>query len=155
MLLLFTSDGELFDRATHTVKRAFDAPIMLMTPIDTWRQWLKPCIDLDVREIGRGISFCDHAVAEDQMLVIPNTQTDPHFSDSPLMIDAPHIRFYTGRSVRNLTDYLAGTLCVIDQKPRPFEQAERRLLDDLTGWIKSGFRERGPSKAWRFTLTKL
>lgn len=155
MLLLSTPDEELFDRVTRTTKRVFDAPVVLVSLIDAQRQWFKSCIGLNVRETSRDISFCGHAVAEDQMLVIPDTMADPRFADNPLVTGAPHIRFYAGRPVRNLAGYAVGTLCVIDQKPRAFDRAERELLDDLASWVESGFRERELSETQRSILTEL
>ena len=155
MLLLSTPDEELFDRVTRTTKRVFEAPIVLVSLIDAQRQWFKSCIGLSVRETPRDISFCGHAVAEDQMLVIPDAMADPRFADNPLVIGAPHIRFYAGRPVRNLAGYAVGTLCVIDQKPREFDQAEQELLDDLASWVESGFRERELSETQRSILTEL
>lgn len=155
MLLLSTPDEELFDRVTRTTKRVFEAPIVLVSLIDAQRQWFKSCIGLNVRETSRDISFCGHAVAEDQMLVIPDTMADPRFADNPLVTGAPHIRFYAGRPVRNLAGYAVGTLCVIDQKPRAFDQAEQELLNDLASWVESGFRERELSETQRSILTEL
>ena len=155
MLLLSTPDEELFDRVTRTTKRVFEAPIVLVSLIDAQRQWFKSCIGLSVRETSRDISFCGHAVAEDQMLVIPDTMADPRFADNPLVTGAPHIRFYAGRPVRNLAGYAVGTLCVIDQKPRAFDQAEQELLNDLASWVESGFRERELSETQRSILTEL
>lgn len=155
MLLLSTPDEELFDRVTRTTKRVFDVPIVLVSLIDAQRQWFKSCIGLGARETPRDISFCGHAVAEEQMLVIPDTAADPRFADNPLVTGAPHIRFYAGRPVKNLAGYAVGTLCVIDQKPRVFDQAERDQLDDLASWVESGFRERELSEAQRSTLTEL
>ena len=155
MLLLSTPDEELFDRVTRTTKRVFEAPIVLVSLIDAQRQWFKSCIGLSVRETPRDISFCGHAVAEDQMLVIPDTMADPRFADNPLVTGAPHIRFYAGRPLRNLAGYAVGTLCVIDQKPRAFDQAEQELLDDLASWVESGFRERELSETQRSILTEL
>ncbi|WP_112188326.1 sensor domain-containing diguanylate cyclase [Ralstonia sp. GX3-BWBA] len=155
MLLLSTPDEELFDRVTRTTKRVFDAPTVLVSLIDAQRQWFKSCIGLSVRETPRDISFCGHAVAEDQMLVIPDTMADPRFADNPLVTGAPHIRFYAGRPVRNLAGYAVGTLCVIDQKPRAFGHAEQELLNDLASWVESGFRERELSETQRSILTEL
>ncbi|GCB02859.1 sensor domain-containing diguanylate cyclase [Ralstonia sp. SET104] len=155
MLLLSTPDEELFDRVTRTTKRVFDAPIVLVSLIDAQRQWFKSCVGLGARETPRDISFCGHAVAADQMLVIPDTMADPRFADNPLVTGAPHIRFYAGRPVKNLAGYAVGTLCVIDQKPRAFDQTERKLLDDLASWVESGFRERELSETQRSILTEL
>lgn len=155
MLLLSTPDEELFDRVTRTTKRVFDAPIVMVSLIDAQRQWMKSCIGLNMRETPRDISFCGHAVADDQMLVIPDAAADPRFADNPLVTGAPHIRFYAGRPVRNLAGYAVGTLCVVDHKPRAFGASEQELLDDLASWVESGFRERELSETQRSILTEL
>ena len=48
--ILDTPPEERFDRLTRVAAALFDAPISLVTLIDSERQWFKSCIGLDKRE---------------------------------------------------------------------------------------------------------
>jgi len=122
---------ERFDRLTRLAKRLFGVPIALVSLIDTNRQWFKSCDGLSVSETSRDISFCGHAILSDDILLIPDTLLDERFSDNPLVVNDPHIRFYAGCPLRAPNGSRLGTLCLIDRQPRTFGADELEPLRDL------------------------
>src|SRR5215203_33128 len=90
--LLDTPAEERFERITRTALRVFDVPIALVSLIDADRQWIKSCQGFALVETSRSISFCGHAILQDQALVIGDTWLDPRFVDNPLVTGEPHIR---------------------------------------------------------------
>jgi len=137
------------DRVTHAARRIFGTPVALISVVDSDRLWFKSCIGINVRETPRDISFCGHAILEDQPLVIEDTLLDPRFADNPLVIAEPRIRFYAGRPLRNEENFTLGALCVIDYEPRIMSEDERRLLDDLGRWAEAIFSSTQLSQAQR------
>jgi len=133
--LLDTPAEERFDRITRMASRIFNVPIALVSLVDTNRQWFKSCIGLPVRETSRDISFCGHAILDDEVFVIPDASLDNRFADNPLVTSAPLIRFYAGCPLILSNGLKLGTLCIIDQKPRMFDQDDRNLLRDLAGMV--------------------
>lgn len=129
--ILDTAPEERFDRLTRMAKRMFDVPIALVSLVDENRQWFKSCIGLPVRETPRDISFCGHAILDDQIFIIPDALEDERFSDNPLVTDEPYIRFYAGCPLRYLDGSHLGTLCIIDRKPRTLSAVELEGLKDL------------------------
>lgn len=129
--ILDTASEERFDRLTRIASRLFDVPIALVSLVDEQRQWFKSSVGLDATETSREISFCGHAILEDRVMVVENTDDDERFSDNPLTQGAPHIRFYAGCPLRSLDGYNLGTLCLIDSIPRSFTDTEITLLKDL------------------------
>ena len=95
--LLDTPAEERFERITRTAIRTFDVPIALISLVDAERQWIKSCQGFAISETPRSISFCGHAILQDQALVIPDARLDPRFVDNPLVTGGPHIRFYAGQ----------------------------------------------------------
>ena len=91
---------ERFDRLTRMAKQMFRVPIALVSLVDENRQWFKSCVGLDVSETSRDISFCGHAILGDEVFVISDTLKDDRFSDNPLVLEDPHIRFYAGCPIR-------------------------------------------------------
>lgn len=142
MQLLATPDEESFDRVTRTAQRLFNVPIALVSLVDEHRQWFKSCIGLSVRETPREVSFCGHAILGDALFVIEDAASDVRFADNPLVTQAPHVRFYAGRPLRNSEGHTIGTLCVIDSRARQFSESERQSLNDLGYWLEMVFLNR-------------
>jgi diguanylate cyclase (GGDEF)-like protein len=129
--ILDTSPEERFDRLTRLAKRLFDVPIALVSLVDTNRQWFKSCVGLDATETPRDVSFCGHAILGDDIFLIPDAAADERFRDNPLVTGEPHIRFYAGCPLTVADGSRLGTLCIIDRKPREFDDDDRELLRDL------------------------
>lgn len=129
--VLDTPSEERFDRLTRLAKRMFDVPIALVSLVDENRQWFKSCTGLNVSETPRDISFCGHAILENEIFIIPDTIKDERFSDNPLVLNEPYIRFYAGCPLRYLDGSTLGTLCIIDTQPRVLDEEDIDALKDL------------------------
>lgn len=129
--VLDSAPEERFDRLTRLAKRLFGVPIALVSLVDADRQWFKSCIGLDATETSRDVSFCGHAILEDDILVVPDTLSDVRFHDNPLVTDAPNIRFYAGCPLTVVNGSKLGTLCLIDVNPREMSEDDLELLRDL------------------------
>lgn len=129
--ILDTSSEERFDRLTRLAKRLFGVPIALISLVDADRQWFKSCLGLESRETPREVSFCGHAILQNDIFVIPDAILDSRFSDNPLVTGAPHIRFYAGCPLTVPNGSKLGTLCIIDREPREFGAEDKALLRDL------------------------
>ncbi len=130
--ILDTAREERFDRITRIAAKLLDVPIVAVSLIDDDRQWFKSIIGLEVRETARDISFCGHAIfSGDPVFVVPDARQDGRFSDNPLVLDLPSIRFYAGGPISTSQGDPLGTLCVLDTRPRELDAEQRQLLRDL------------------------
>ena len=129
--VLDTPSEDRFDRLTRLAKRMFDVPIALVSLVDENRQWFKSCIGLNVSETPRDISFCGHAILGNEIFIIPDATEDERFSDNPLVLNEPYIRFYAGCPLRYLDGSMLGTLCIIDTQPRVLNREDLDALKDL------------------------
>jgi GAF domain-containing protein len=86
--------------------------------LDADRDWFKACIGVSLAESPAETSFCEIFFhCDDDLLVIPDTTADPHFSTHPMVVGAPFIRFYA--SARLAFDgHTVGTLCIYDTRPK-------------------------------------
>ena len=97
----------------------FDAPIAAISIIDRDRQWFAAGLGLDADETPRAVSFCAHAIHRPgEPLIVPDARQDQRFQGNPLVMFAPHIRFYAGVPLVDRQGYPLGALCIIDSKPR-------------------------------------
>lgn len=131
LLILDTPPEERFDRLAAFAAEEFDMPIVLLSLIDENRQWFKARVGLDVCETGRNISFCGHAILQDETLVVPDVALDDRFADNPLVTGAPHIQFYAGAPLKMPGGQNIGTLCLIDRTPRQLDDVDLAILASL------------------------
>ncbi len=129
--ILDTPIEERFDRVTRLAKRLFDVPIVVVSLIDHNRQWFKSCIGMGPRETSRELSFCGHAILDDQIFLVRDALIDDRFSDNPLVLSEPRIRFYAGYPLTVGNGSKIGTLCLIGQEPRDFSADDHASLRDL------------------------
>src|SRR5262249_25773371 len=86
---------------------------------------------LELREVLRDDSFCGHAIFERRPLVVSDALTDHRFADNPYVTGPPGVRFYAGHPLILSNGCCVGTLCILDTKPRPMDDAGIALLRDL------------------------
>lgn len=136
--ILDTDPEERFDRITRLAASAFGMPMALVSLVDQERQWFKSSVGVAVRETPRDVSFCTHAVSEPSgRLVVSEAASDPRFRDSPLVTGPPGIQSYAGCVVRSPDGQPVGTLCVMDERPRWFDDRELEILADLARLVEA------------------
>jgi diguanylate cyclase (GGDEF)-like protein len=120
-----------FEKITRIAQALFKVPIVAISLIDDERQWFKSIIGIDVCETSREVSFCGHTILQDDIFIVNDTFEDDKFTDNPLVLHDPNIRFYAGSPVRSAAGYRIGTLCLIDTEPHDFKKEELLPLKDL------------------------
>ncbi|SFD95221.1 diguanylate cyclase with GAF sensor [Marinobacter sp. DSM 26671] len=135
--ILDTAPEDRFDRLTRLAKRMFNVPIALVSLIDSDRQWFKSSIGLPVSQTARSVSFCGHAILQNEAFVVPDASLDPRFATNPLVLGEPHIRFYAGQPLKLGNGIVLGTLCIIDSVPRSFSDEDREALRDLAKIVEN------------------
>ena len=134
--ILDTQPEERFDRITRFATKTFDVPISTITLIDSNREWFKSVCGLNTQEGDRLVSFCGHAMLVDEILIIRDTKEDKRFSDNPMVVGKPFIRFYAGVPLFAVDGQRIGTLCLKDIKPRDFSTEEIKTLKSLARWAE-------------------
>lgn len=135
--IMDTSAEEVFDNFTYLASQICETPIALITFLDDKRQWFKSKIGIDATETTREISFCGHAILQDDLFEIPNALEDERFHDNPLVTGNLHLRFYAGMPLITQNGYELGTICVIDEVPRTLTDEQRTSLRILAKQVVS------------------
>ena len=130
-----------YDAVVEAVAAVFDCPIALISLVGEDSQWFKAKCGLDVEGTPRSVSFCQHAILSDDLLVVPDALEDERFRSNPLVTGEPHIRFYAGCPISIDGKNRLGTLCVIDRKPKTPSEHElnqlRRFGTIVEGLLKA------------------
>jgi PAS domain S-box-containing protein len=129
--LLDTGAEKDFDDLVTLASVICEVPISLITLIDEERQWFKSKIGIDIQETHRNIAFCAHAMHQSDLMMVEDARLDQRFTENPLVVGDPNIRFYAGMPLVSPNGYALGTLCVIDDKPRRLNASQQHCLQLL------------------------
>jgi len=130
--VLDSSTESVFDGLVAVAAYVCGVPISLISLIDADRQWFKANIGLTgVSETPRELAFCAHAIEQGGIMEIQDALSDPRFAQNPLVTGDPNIRFYAGANLELSDGAHAGTLCVIDRKPRELSNDQKDMLEHL------------------------
>ncbi len=137
LAILDTEPEALYDDVVRLASHICGTPISLVSLVDGHRQWFKAKIGLDAVETSREFAFCAHAILEEGLFEIPDSRLDPRFADNPLVTGDPSVIFYAGLPLDMGEGLPAGTLCVIDRKPRRLDENQKQALRCLANQVSS------------------
>lgn len=133
--LLDSPHQESFDRHARIASEALDAPVALVSLVDEDRQFFKSCLGLpEPWQTQRGTplshSFCQHAVASKEPLIVDDAREHPVLKDN-LAIRDMNVIAYAGIPLIDSDGHALGTLCTIDDHPRVWTRHQVALLKDI------------------------
>jgi diguanylate cyclase (GGDEF)-like protein len=133
---------EAHDRITRLAARMLDMPVAVISLVEGDRQWFKAQVGGTRNEIPRELSFCAHAICQDDVFVIEDTTKDPRFSQNPFVTGDPNVRFYAGAPLRTNDGLNMGTLAVLDSKPRTLSEDDKQNLTDFAAMVMDAMETR-------------
>ena len=121
-----------YDAITQLASYICGTPISVMTLVDSDPLWVKSGVGLAAgTQTSRDVAFCAHTILRHDGMVVPDLLEDPRFSDNPLVILAPKIRFYVGMPLVTPDGYALGSLCAMDSVPRELGAEQIQALNTL------------------------
>jgi GAF domain-containing protein len=137
--LLDSDVDPAFDRIARLAAQVLNAPVALVSLVDADRQFFKSCLGLpepwaSTRGTPLSHSFCQHAVARREPLIVDDARQDDLLRDNLAIRDMGVIA-YAGIPLIDPEGNALGTLCVIDSQPRHWTTHQVQLLSDLAASV--------------------
>ncbi len=133
--VLNSSSEPQFESIVDLIQQTLRVPMCAVSFIDQDDQWLKAERGLGISQVPRHNTFCNHAIRQDDPLVIPDAKNDPRTADHDQVCGPPHIRSYLGIPLRTVEGYHVGSVCVLDTTPRDFSPSEIAILSRFAGLV--------------------
>jgi PAS domain S-box-containing protein len=111
--------------------QALGMPVALVSLAGTDRHWFSSRPGLESGKMPWPVSFCSHALLQDDLFEVPDARLDPRFAADPLVTHHPQVRFYAGVSLLAPGGDRVGTLSVLDFEPRTLDAQQHETLKRL------------------------
>ena len=133
--LLDSPPEQFFDLITGLAARTLQVPVVLLSLVDTDRQFFKsqcglPAPVAESRETPLSHSFCQYVSAIGEALVVEDAKSHPLVRDNPAVRDLG-VMAYAGMPLTTAEGFTLGSLCAIDTQPRRWTTQELETLQDF------------------------
>jgi hypothetical protein len=137
--LLDAPPAPRFDRLTALASEVLGTPVALVSLVDEDRQFFASCVGLpepwsSARQTPLSHSFCQHAVASREPLVVDDAREDPVLRENLAVRDLDVVA-YLGVPLIDSAGHALGSLCAIDARPRRWTATQISLLQSIAASV--------------------
>jgi two-component system cell cycle sensor histidine kinase/response regulator CckA len=144
--LLETSEDERFDRFTRLAAQVLGAPRVLISLVDSHRQYVKsaacPKGGLSIGWNPLDSSLCQDVVSTGKPVVMSDVQREPALTERGAKVGA-----YIGIPLATDDGHVIGALCAIDDVPRKWTDHDAAILTALASGVTSEIQRRMSDRA--------
>lgn len=119
------------DPVVQIASRMFGMPVAAINMIGSDHVFFAASTGVGEVDMSRDVSFCAHAITQNDVMVVHDSHLDDRFHDNPLVIGPANLRFYAGVPLLSPQGQALGALCVIDGQPREFSNEDCERLREL------------------------
>ena len=131
-MILDSSAEKAYDDIAKLLATSLEVPIAIVNFLDDDRDWFKSCIGLPLTQSPVATSFCETFFnTSEDVIVVEDTRESALFSQHPLVVGEPFVRFYAAARLR-VNGQTLGTLCAYDVQPRKISPDQIAQLRTLT-----------------------
>lgn len=149
--LVGTGPEDVFDDLATLAARILDVPFAFITIVDDERCWWKSVAGEgagDARSNAAEDSLCHFMIGTGQPLIVEDAATDERIRAYRSVAEMG-IGAWAGFPVRSADGEILGSLCAVDQRPRPWSTQDVKVLDTLAAAASREIALRGALAAER------
>lgn len=127
-----------FDSVLRLAQRLFDMPMVAVDLIGQDEQVTIAALGLPegASVISQEDSFCAHAIASGEALVVPDARADQRFAGLPSVVGEPFIRSYVGQPLRGPDGSHIGAVSLLSDGPCEVPPTGLAMLRDIADWVE-------------------
>jgi len=122
---------ERFEVLVRLARQHFAVSTALLTLNDAQQPYLQACAGLTCKPAPGERWLYELPLGAGSLLLVTQRDSDKRFSQQPLVIDHPHLRFYACCPLQAANGDLLGALWLLDDQPRELDEQQRDHLRDL------------------------
>lgn len=119
----------LFKDVNKLVAKITGTEISLINLIDSYTQWSISSFGIDIEQMPRDESVCQHTILADSFFEVKNLAEDERFKDKPYVSGPMALKYYLGIPLKTETGQNIGALCVLDKEAKEISAEKRELLE--------------------------
>lgn len=100
-------------------------------------------------------TFCSACIAVNGLFVINDARADATYSNNPMVVGPPYIRFYAAYPLHTPSGHIVGTLGVADQEPKELTKTQADALIKMAHQVESQLALRLLNKQYQAAQTDL
>ena len=127
-----------FDSIAALAAGSLGVPVAFISFIEAEGEVVKASRGWNVTVIPPACSFAPRISGVRDVVVIPDTQSDPRLASHPLVTGAPHIRFFAAAPILDGSGGFSGAVCVVDRVPRTLTTDQITILRLLGERVTAG-----------------
>lgn len=157
--LLDSEADERFDRVTRLVTMSLNVPVALVSLVDRDRQFFKSAVGLpepwaSCRETPLSHSFCQHVVAQSDVLRVDDARLHPLVADNDAVRDL-NVIAYLGVPLRAPDGHVLGSLCAIDSVPRAWSDRDEEMMHHFAAIVEGQIGLASSADLWKTILNTM
>jgi len=127
-----------YDSINMLVAMICDVPISLIQIMREDKFHFKSKLGVDMDNFDRKLSFCNTTVQTGEFLEVQDARIDERFMNNPIVTQYKAV-FYAGIPLINKDNFIFGTVCVYDYKPKTLNEEQREALRILANQVVNLF----------------
>jgi diguanylate cyclase (GGDEF)-like protein len=128
----YGSSDPRFDLIARLAASCCHAPVAFISFVDAHIVRLKSAVGISTRQFQRANSFCTHAIARpDSILVVQDARHDRRFDQHTLVTGDTQLWSYAGAPLLDPRGHAVGVLAALDYVPRGFSDSQLQMLGAL------------------------
>jgi GAF domain-containing protein len=115
--LLDGDPNPILEAICDTARRRFDVAAALVSILEEDEQLIEGRSGTGLTRVPRELAFCNYTILDQRPFIVGDLKQDARFSDHPMVVEAPHLRFYAGVPLQYAGKINLGAFCILDTRP--------------------------------------